>query len=100
MCGFGKLQKPPTCLFINNMECKALSNAPLGLREGDNKLRTGHSSIKCPVQGIIVVKGSQFFSTRVTLRHYMILKRLPDQQRISTNMGAASGGSTSESTRN
>lgn len=47
-------------------------------------------SIKCPVQGIIIFKGLQFLSTRVALRHYMILKRPVNQQRISTSVAAAS----------
>lgn len=55
---------------------------------------TGDSSIKCPVQGIITFKGLEFLlSTRVALRHYTILKRLLNQQRISTGMVAVRGGS-------
>lgn len=49
--------------------------------------------MKCPVQGIIIFKGLEFLSTRVALRHYTILKRLLNQQRISTCVVAVSGGS-------
>lgn len=48
-------------------------------------LRTGDRAIKYPVRGIIIFKGLQFLSTRVALRHYTILKRLLNQQRISTS---------------
>ena len=86
-----KVTKATYLSFHQQNGIKALSNAFLGLLEGDNKPHTGHSSTKCPVQGIIIFKGSQFLSTRVTLRHYMFLKRLLDQQRISTDTVAASG---------
>ena len=54
---------------------------------------TGSCSLTCPARGIIIFKGLQFFSTRVALRHYTILKRLLNQQRISTSVVAASGAS-------
>lgn len=54
---------------------------------------TGSCSLTCPARGIIIFKGLQFLSTRVALRHYTILKRLLNQQRISTSVVAASGGS-------
>lgn len=54
---------------------------------------TGNRSIKCPVQRIIIFKGLQFFSTRVAFRHYTILKRFPNQQRISTSVVAVKGDS-------
>lgn len=54
---------------------------------------TGDCSTKCPVQGIIIFKGLQFFSARVALRHYTILKRLPNQQRMSMSVVVVSDGS-------
>lgn len=56
--------------------------------------RTAGCSFTCPVWGIITFKGLQFLSTRVARRHYTILERLLNQQRISTSaVAAASGGS-------
>lgn len=77
----------------NNRLCPLL---PWDCRKAPTSSCTKDSSIKCPAQGIIIFKGFQFLSTRVALRHYVILKRLLDQQRISTAMVAAGTAALTE----
>lgn len=67
---------------------KPRPSLPRGLREVPTSSCTGDRTAEYPVQGIMIFEGLQFLSTRVALRPYTVLKRLLNQQRISTSLVA------------
>lgn len=92
-CDFRKSLKLPA-FSSTKRDNKSCLSLPQDCWRVPTSLCTGGRSVKCPVQGIIIFKGLQSFSARVAPRHYMILTRLPNQQRISTSVAVvASGGS-------
>lgn len=87
-CDLGKSQSHLPAFSSTKQDNKPCPSLPQDCWRVPTSSRTGDCAPKYPVWGIMIFEGLQFLSTRVALRHYTILKRLLNQQRISTSMVA------------